>query len=61
MQKVKYNKKLMIWISEKQSKKIERIANYMGRTKSDIIRQALSEFIENFKKNKSQIARNKDE
>lgn len=52
MQKVKYNKKLMIWISEKQSKEIEKIANYMGRTKSDIIRQALSEFIENFKNKK---------
>lgn len=61
MQKVKYNKKLMIWISEKQSKEIEKIANYMGRTKSDIIRQALSEFIENFKKNKSRIERNNDE
>lgn len=38
----------MIWISETQEKQIQEMVSTLGRTKSEIIRQAISEFVAKF-------------
>lgn len=43
----KYAEKLILWISQKQKKELENLAKELRRTKSDLVREAISKLLKN--------------
>ncbi len=47
---VKYTEKLILWISGKQKKELEDLAKTLGRSKSDLVREAIARLINEYRK-----------
>jgi len=45
---VKYTEKLILWISEKQKKELEKLSQTLGRSKSDLVREAIARLINEY-------------
>lgn len=46
--KSKYTEKLILWISEKQKQELENLAKELGRSKSEIVREAISKLLKKY-------------
>ena len=45
----KYTEKLILWISEKQKRELENLAKALGRTKSELVREAIAKLLNFYK------------
>ncbi len=47
---VKYDEKLILWINGKQKKELEKLSKSLGRSKSDLVREAISKLLKEYNK-----------
>ena len=45
---VEYTEKLILWISEKQKKELEKLSQTLGRSKSDLVREAIAKLLKEY-------------
>ncbi len=47
---VKYDEKLILWVNGKQKKELEKLSKSLGRSKSDLVREAIAKLINEYKR-----------